>query len=65
MKPGYKTTEFWLSLIAVVLAAILPLVGDYQPVAQLVGLGLSVLAALGYTTARTSVKNTIEDRKNG
>jgi hypothetical protein len=57
MKPGYKTTEFWLTLLAVVLAAVLPFVGDYPPVAQVIGVGLSVLAALGYTSARTTTKN--------
>lgn len=62
MKPGYKTTEFWLSLIAVVLAAVLPLLGDYPPLAQAIGLGLSVLTALGYTTSRTSVKNNLQDK---
>lgn len=62
MKPGVKTTEFWLSLIAAVLAAILPFVGDYPPIAQAVGIGLSILTALGYTAARTSVKNNSEDK---
>lgn len=62
MKPGYKTTEFWLSLIAAVLAAVVPFLGDYPPLAQAVGIGLSVLAALGYTSARTSAKNNHEDK---
>lgn len=62
MKPGYKTSEFWLSLIAAVLAALVPFVGDYPPVAQAVGIGLSILAALGYTAARTSVKNNNEQK---
>jgi len=62
VKPGYKTTEFWLSLIAAVLAAVVPFVGDYPPLAQAVGIGLSVLTALGYTSARTSAKNNHEDK---
>lgn len=62
MKPGYKTSEFWLTLIAAVLAAVLPFVGDYPPIAQAIGIGLSVLAALGYTSSRTSVKNNSEDK---
>ena len=62
MKPGYKTTEFWLSLLAIVLASVLPYLGDYPPVAQAIGIGLSILAALGYTTSRTSIKNNQQDK---
>lgn len=57
MKEGYKTTEFWLSLLSVLLAAIVPLVASMPMVAQVVGLILAVLTALGYTASRTSVKN--------
>lgn len=49
-------------MIAAVLAAIVPFVGDYPPLAQAVGIGLSVLTALGYTSSRTSVKNNHEDK---
>lgn len=56
MKTGYKTTEFWLSLISALLTAIVPFVTDMPVVAQIVGLVLTVLTALGYTTSRTSIK---------
>ena len=43
-KPGYKTTEFWLSLIE-------------GPAAQIIGILESALVALGYTGARLTLKN--------
>ncbi len=53
MKPGYKTTEFWISL----LAAIVPVVG---PVAQQVGPQTSAwvgaIAAAGYALSRGLAK---------
>ena len=57
-KPGFKTTEFWLSTIAVVLGIVLAsgAVPDGGIVAQIVGGVLSVLSSLGYTAARTKVK---------
>lgn len=60
VKPGYKTTEFWLSLAALLLGAItasglIPLTG---PVAQVVGLLVGLLSALGYTVQRGLVKAT-------
>lgn len=57
VKPGYKTTEFWLSLFATVLPATLPALTDLPTVERIVGLVLSVLVALGYTASRTIVKN--------
>ena len=61
-KPGYKTTEFWLSFIAVVMgfvmtSGVLENAGDDSVVAKIVGGVIAVLAALGYTTNRTKVKN--------
>lgn len=58
MTPGYKTTEFWLSLIVVILGSVaasgvLPQGGL---AAQIVGGVMSVLGALGYTASRTQVK---------
>jgi len=55
MKTGWKTTEFWLSLIAVAAG------GAYGCLAEgawkdAVGVIVSVLAALGYTASRTLVK---------
>ena len=58
-KPGYKTTEFWMSLIAVglgivVAAGVVPMEGMS---AQIVGLVEAGLVALGYTGARMTLKN--------
>lgn len=58
-KPGYKTTEFWLSLLAVVVSAITPYLTGMPKTAQIVGIIGAVLTTLGYTTARTSVKNNL------
>jgi hypothetical protein len=60
MTPGYKTTEFWLSLMAVILgdvmaSGVLPQGGL---VTQIVGGVMSVLGSLGYTASRTQVKTT-------
>lgn len=56
MKPGYTSTEFWLSLAAVVLAAIQPLFIDLPSVERVVAVGLAVLATMGYTASRAKVK---------
>lgn len=58
MKPGFKTTEFWLSVAAAVLGAFMAS-GSIVPdstTAQVVGLASSALVALGYTGARLSLK---------
>ena len=57
-KPGYKTTEFWLSTAAaavggLVAADVIPVDG---PWAQVVGLVSAALVALGYTGARLNIK---------
>lgn len=58
MKPGYKTTEFWLSLAAVLVGAVaasgvIPAETVWE---RIVGLIVSALAALGYTGARLALK---------
>ena len=58
MKPGYKTTEFWLSVAAAVLGGLMAS-GTIVPEsteAQVIGLAASALVALGYTGARLSLK---------
>lgn len=60
-KPGWKTTEFWLSLATVLLGALMAsglLEGGGDADEKVVGLILSALAALGYTGARSLVKHT-------
>ena len=58
MKPGYKTTEFWLSLLATLLGVFVAsgLLADGHWALKAAGLALSGLAALGYGAARAKVK---------
>ena len=58
MKPGYKTTEFWLSLAAVAVGAVassgvIPADSVWE---RIVGLVVAALAAIGYTGARLALK---------
>lgn len=58
VKPGYKTTEFWLtagaSLVGLAIASgVVPETGTWPKIVALV---VSILAALGYTVSRTAVK---------
>jgi len=58
-KPGYKTTEFWMSMIAIALGAVVAsgAIEIEGASAQIVGLVESALVALGYTGARLTLKN--------
>lgn len=58
MKPGYKTTEFWLTLIATVVSALVAtgLIGPDTQAAKIAAVITMVLASLGYTAARASIK---------
>ena len=58
MKPGYKTTEFWLAAVATVVggvtaAGLIPAEGPWE---QVIGLVAAALVALGYTGARLTLK---------
>jgi len=58
IKPGFKTTEFWLSFAAVMVGAvqasgIIPSEGAWN---QVLGLVVSALVAMGYTGARIAIK---------
>lgn len=58
-KPGYKTTEFWLKLAAILLTALfasgaIPTAG---PAATVAAIAATMLGALGYTVARSMVKS--------
>lgn len=59
MKPGVKTTEFWLSLLAMVLVNLPQIFTDAQwaLVAGLVG---TALIAMGYGYVRTRAKAEIQ-----
>jgi len=56
VKPGWQTSEFWLCLLALVLAQLLPALDGSEPWTKLAGIALGVLAALGYTASRFGVK---------
>ena len=57
MKQGYKTTEFWISLMAVLIGAAMSS-GAIESDIILQGLGLvsTALGALGYSTSRAITK---------
>lgn len=57
-KPGYKTTEFWLSVAAFFIGALLASgVVTHDPTLQGLGLIASALSALGYEAGRSLVKS--------
>jgi hypothetical protein len=57
-KPGYKTTEFWLTLLAMVLSMLFAagVFGEQSTVYRVLEVGAAVLAGLGYTVTRGGVK---------
>jgi hypothetical protein len=54
-KPGYKTTEFWLSVSACILGAMIALTDECSAM-RMLGMGMISLAALGYTVSRFVIK---------
>lgn len=74
MKSGWKTTEFWLSVIALVVGALIAsgAFSDTGTVAQVLAFVASALTALGYNVARGLAKRgeaatqaAIQARKDG
>ena len=61
MKSGYKTTEFWLTLFAIVLGAILAagLIPTDGPWLQIAGVAETAFIAMGYTGARMNLKKSV------
>ena len=62
-KPGYKTTEFWLSLAATVMGFVLASgvmdnAAEDGWASKIVGGVVAVLTALGYSASRAKVKST-------
>lgn len=58
MQKGVYTSEFWLSILVVVLMN-LQASGLFEPThwpMKIAALGLSILTALGYTAKRTTLK---------
>lgn len=57
VKPGYKTSEFWLSVAGMVVGAVLGAgLPEDNIVMKVAGLAGSVLIALGYQVNRSWVK---------
>jgi hypothetical protein len=57
-KPGYKTTEFWLKLVALLLTALYAsgIIPTGGPAAQVAAIAATILGAVGYTVGRSLVK---------
>ena len=58
VKPGYKTTEFWLSALATVVGILLGsgVIPETGATMQIIGFIAAALSALGYTVSRAIVK---------
>lgn len=63
VKPAWKSTEFWLTAVTMVVGLLLssgvlsPEDPGQAKLLQLLGLASTLLSSLGYTAARTSAKN--------
>lgn len=57
-KPGYRTTEFWLSVASSVLGALFAsgVLSDGSTAAKIAGLAAAALGAAGYSVSRAVVK---------
>jgi hypothetical protein len=64
-KPGYKSTEFYMSMAAVVLGAVASsgILDESDGLTKVVGLIMAALVALGYTGSRLTLKKL--DAANG
>ena len=64
-KPGYKSTEFYMSMAAVVIGAIASsgILDGSDGLTKVVGLIMTALVALGYTGSRLTIKKL--DSSNG
>ena len=62
MKSGYRSTEFWLSIAAVLVGALMAsgLAADGSLLERGLGVLASVLGAFGYTVSRTWLKGKAE-----
>ncbi len=60
VKPGYRTTEFWLKILALILTALFAsgVIPTSGPVAQTAAIAAAMLGAIGYTVCRTIAKGT-------
>ena len=55
MKQGFKSTEFWLSLVGMVGGIVVAAAGDSQ-IAQAIGAVLSGVGGASYTAGRSLIK---------
>ncbi len=59
VKPGYKTTEFWLSAIATLVGLVMASGASVDgPIAQGLGFAAAALSAAGYSVSRGMSKKT-------
>lgn len=58
VRPGWRTSEFWLSTAAAILGALFAsgAIGEGGTVAKILGMAATILSTLGYTVARTKAK---------
>ena len=66
-KPGYKSTEFYMSMLAVVVGAIASsgILEGSDGLTKVVGLVMAALVALGYTGSRLTLKKLDHANGNG
>jgi len=58
MKPGVRTSEFWLSMIAVIVGSVIAsgVLPETHWIAKIAGVVSAVLASLGYSISRGIAK---------
>lgn len=58
VKPGYKTTEFWLSAVAAIVGILLTsgVLVEGNSITQVVGIIATALSAMGYSVSRGNAK---------
>jgi hypothetical protein len=56
VKPGIKTTEFWLNLLAIIGGVALQFMPETSTAGHIVGGIMAVLASFHYTQSRVAVK---------
>jgi hypothetical protein len=65
-KPGYKTSEFWLTLVTIVLTMLASagVFGEQSNPYKVIEIGLGILAAMGYSFSRSSVKKALPPKED-
>jgi uncharacterized protein HemX len=59
-RPGYRTTEFWLSTLAAIVGVILASgLVETSPIMKVAGMAAAVLSAMGYSVSRGMTKRAI------